>query len=133
MKKLTLRALVVAATCAVTTASAAAQNFPTDDAVLRAIWEEGTRNSQIERLAQVLLDSIGPRLTGSPGQEAAQEWAVRTYQGWGSRLQTSATEPGGSGGVAFITCTSSRPACARWTAGCSPGARRRAAGSRRPR
>jgi carboxypeptidase Q len=60
-----------------------AQTFPTGDPVVRAIWEEGTTNSQLERLAQVLLDSIGPRLTGSPGKEAAQDWAVRTYAGWG--------------------------------------------------
>jgi carboxypeptidase Q len=62
---------------------AAAQTFPTDDPVIRAIWNEGTTNSQLERLAQVLLDSVGPRLTGSPLMEAAQAWAVRTYQGWG--------------------------------------------------
>jgi carboxypeptidase Q len=62
---------------------AAAQTFPTDDPVIRAIWDEGTRNSRLEPLAQVLLDSIGPRLTGSPIMDAAQVWAVRTYQGWG--------------------------------------------------
>ena len=42
--------------------------------------EEG---SQIERLAQLLLDSIGPRLSGSPGQRSAIDWAVRMYEGWG--------------------------------------------------
>jgi hypothetical protein len=33
--------------------------------------------SQLERLAQVLTDSIGPRLTGSPGAEAAAQWSLR--------------------------------------------------------
>ena len=44
------------------------------DRVLRAIWEEGTHRSQLEPLAQALLDSIGPRLTASPGMMAAQDW-----------------------------------------------------------
>jgi carboxypeptidase Q len=74
---------LVTAMPAVMAGGAPAQTFPTGDPVLRAIWEEGTGNSQLERLAQVLLDSIGPRLTASPGQEAAQEWAVRTYGSWG--------------------------------------------------
>lgn len=63
---------------------AAAQTFPTDDAVIRRIWEEGmTERSQVERLAQVLLDSIGPRLTGSPGHQAAVQWLMDTYKRWG--------------------------------------------------
>ncbi|HQW66042.1 MAG TPA: M20/M25/M40 family metallo-hydrolase, partial [Gemmatimonadales bacterium] len=31
----------------------------------------------------MLLDSIGPRLTGSPGYMAAADWAVKTYASWG--------------------------------------------------
>jgi carboxypeptidase Q len=62
---------------------AAAQTFATEDATLRAIWHEGMENSQLERLAQVLLDSLGPRLVGSPTHEAAQDWAIRTYRSWG--------------------------------------------------
>jgi len=63
--------------------AARAQTFPTDDPVIRSIWEEGmTARSQVEPLAQVLLDSIGPRLTGSPGHLAAVEWLQRTYAGW---------------------------------------------------
>jgi hypothetical protein len=60
-----------------------AQSFPSDDPVLRQIWEEGTAGSQVERLAQVLLDSIGPRLTGTPQSEAASDWVVATYRAWG--------------------------------------------------
>jgi hypothetical protein len=62
----------------------AAQNFPTNDPVIRRLWEEGmTDRSQAGALAQVLLDSIGPRLTGSPGFTASTDWLVSLYQKWG--------------------------------------------------
>jgi hypothetical protein len=64
-------------------APAAAQTFPVDDPVLRQIWAEGMNNSQTYRLMQVLTDSIGPRLTGSPGMKAGQDWLVATYRSWG--------------------------------------------------
>ena len=61
-----------------------AQSFPTTDSVIKRMWTEGmTSSSQVYRLAQVLLDSIGPRLTGSPGHQSAIEWALKTYAGWG--------------------------------------------------
>ncbi len=60
-----------------------AQDFPSDDPVIRAIWAQGMEEgSQVERLSQALLDSIGPRLSGSPGQRAAIEWAVSMYENW---------------------------------------------------
>lgn len=60
-----------------------AQQFPTDDPVIRAIWEEGVDRSRVYELSQTLLDSIGPRLTGSPESEAASDWVVSTYRDWG--------------------------------------------------
>ncbi len=36
-----------------------------------------------EPLAQVFLDSIGPRLTGSPGYASASDWVVAQYRKWG--------------------------------------------------
>ena len=57
--------------------------FPTDDAVIRAIWTEGMDNSQAARLAQTLTDSVGPRLTGTPGMKAANDWAVSMFRSWG--------------------------------------------------
>ena len=57
--------------------------FPTDDRVIRAIWTEGMDNSQAARLAQTLTDSVGPRLTGSPGMKRANDWAVSMFQSWG--------------------------------------------------
>ena len=56
---------------------------PTTDPVIQRIYQEGMRNSQASRLAQVLMDSIGPRLTGSPANRSANEWLVKTYTSWG--------------------------------------------------
>ena len=56
---------------------------PTSDPVIQRIYQEGMRNSQAARLAQVLMDSIGPRLTGSPANRSANEWLVKTYTSWG--------------------------------------------------
>ena len=60
-----------------------AQTFPTDDPVLRAMWVEGMHNSQAMTLLQTLSDSIGPRLTGSPGSLAGQDWIKGVYSKWG--------------------------------------------------
>lgn len=72
--------------------SAQAQTFPTDDPdpVLEAIWERATEESRYHELAQVLMDSIGPRLTGSPGMDAAHQWAVETYESWGIEAENDA-------------------------------------------
>jgi len=57
--------------------------FPTSDPVLRHIFSLGMDSSHVQDLAQVLLDSVGPRLTGSPGITAASDWAIRMYRSWG--------------------------------------------------
>ncbi len=62
---------------------ARSQSFAVDDPVLRAIWAEGMERSRVEPLAQALLDSVGPRLTGSPGHDAGNAWLVAVYGGWG--------------------------------------------------
>ena len=64
-------------------AQAGAQSFAPDDPILRRIWTLGMDSSQIYRLGQVLTDSVGPRLTGTPGQKAAHDWAVAQYGRWG--------------------------------------------------
>ena len=61
----------------------AAQTFRNEDPVIRRMWDEGMKNSQAAALAQVLMDSIGPRLAGSPGFDAATDWLVKTYGQWG--------------------------------------------------
>ena len=60
-----------------------AQTFRTEDPVIRRMWEVGMEDSQTEMLAQVLMDSIGPRLAGSPELAAAQDWLVGLYDSWG--------------------------------------------------
>src|SRR5690242_16440596 len=60
-----------------------AQDNPTGDPVVQRIYDEGMHRSQASRLAQVLMDSIGPRLTGSPANRAANDWLLRTYKSWG--------------------------------------------------
>jgi hypothetical protein len=67
----------------VATASAEAQTFRTNDPVIRRMWQLGIQQSQTEALAQVLMDSIGPRLAGSPGFQSAVDWLEKTYRGWG--------------------------------------------------
>ena len=57
--------------------------FPTNDPVIRQMWAEGMERSQTLPLIQVLTDSIGPRLTGSPGIRSANDWLVAMYGKWG--------------------------------------------------
>src|SRR5690242_6145074 len=57
--------------------------FPTSDATLQRIWRLGMDSSRTEQLAQALFDSIGPRLTGSPGLTAASNWVIKMYKSWG--------------------------------------------------
>ena len=68
-----LRRLVLSAVLLLSAAPLAAQTFRNEDPVLRRMWEEGMNNSQAGALAQVLMDSIGPRLAGSPGYDAATD------------------------------------------------------------
>ena len=78
------RFLVTAVAVTVIALPAAAQTWPTNDPVLRQIWDEGmTGKSQVAALAQVLTDSIGPRLSGSPGYLAATDWVASRYRAWG--------------------------------------------------
>ena len=77
---------VLAAAIALTSPAHAQQapDFPTDDDVIRAMWDQGmTDASQVETLAQLLLDSIGPRLVGSPSNDDANDWVRSMYDRWG--------------------------------------------------
>jgi hypothetical protein len=47
------------------------------------MWQEGIEGSQAEVLAQALMDSIGPRLVGSPQLATAHDWLTRLYRAWG--------------------------------------------------
>ena len=51
--------------------------------VVDRIRAEGLENSQIEAMARHLTEVIGPRLSGSPGMMAANEWTAETMRSWG--------------------------------------------------
>jgi hypothetical protein len=78
-----LRPGMAALAVACLAAPAAAQTHTSADPVIQAIWEEGTDRSQVYELAQILLDSIGPRLTASPAATAASDWVMHMYDSWG--------------------------------------------------
>ena len=64
------------------TASYVRKTAPTDP-IIQRMYTEGMTNGQAGKLAQVLMDSIGPRLTGSPGYHRAADWIVKKYASWG--------------------------------------------------
>ena len=126
-----LSAICLLATITTTAAAQFPQptGFAVEDPILRRIWAIESDSSELPRLAQVLFDSLGPRLTASPGMTAAQNWAVATYTAWGIAARRSSTARGAAGGAARATSISSRRGSGRSKARCSRGARaHRAAG-----
>ena len=110
-----LRRLVLAsASCAAFYAApAAAQRpttFPTDDATIKRIWSIGMDSSMVQKLGQALFDSVGPRLTGSPGFLAASNWAIGQYKSWGidAKRENYGTWRGWRRGVSHIDLMSPR-------------------------
>lgn len=55
----------------------------TGDPVADRIFRLGMDSSRVQSLAQTFLDSIGPRLTGSPGMKHASDWVIKPYNSWG--------------------------------------------------
>jgi len=78
-----IRLIACIATLVALSRPARAQDNPTGDPVVQKIYDEGMKRSQAARLAQVLMDSIGPRLTGSSANRAANDWLLRVYKAWG--------------------------------------------------
>ncbi len=60
-----------------------AQPGASSDPNLQRIWRLGMDSSHVQQLSQTLFDSIGPRLTGSPGLTSASDWVMREYKAWG--------------------------------------------------
>jgi carboxypeptidase Q len=54
-----------------------------NDAIVERIIKEANENSHLEKLAYELIDSIGPRLVGTPQMTKAHDWAVAKYKRWG--------------------------------------------------
>jgi hypothetical protein len=82
-RRAVLLATVSAAALATPPAPVGAQTLAEEDPVLRQIWELAQNRSMIRSMAQSLLDSLGPRLTGSPQSEDAQAWAISLLESWG--------------------------------------------------
>lgn len=74
---------VVAAASAALSGRSDAQVMTTFDPVISRIQTVEYESSRAEQLAHVMLDSLGPRLTGSPDLKRANDWLVRTYKSWG--------------------------------------------------
>lgn len=93
-----------AAALLVVAAPAVAQDFPTEDPVIRAAWTEGMERSEAWDIGQAMLDSIGPRLTGTPAADRGNEWAVAVLSSWGvdARVETYGTWKGWERGVTHV-------------------------------
>ncbi|HEY9450569.1 MAG TPA: M20/M25/M40 family metallo-hydrolase [Gemmatimonadaceae bacterium] len=127
MRKLLVLA-VTAALIAAPHSSLTAQTFPTSDPVIKRIWALGMDSSHTERLAQSLLDSIGPRLTGTPEQKRGNDWLVAMYTSWGipARNEQYGTWRGWRRGYSHIDLISPRVRSLEGTMlGYSPGTNRK--------
>jgi carboxypeptidase Q len=98
------RFLGLAALVFASASTAGAQAFATNDAALRRIWTIGMDSSQTYPLAQALLDSVGPRLTGTPGQKAGNDWLLSRYRAWGinARAESYGTWRGWRRGITHV-------------------------------
>lgn len=83
---------------------ATAQTWAVEDPVLRRIWEIGMEQSRADRIAQVMMDSIGPRLVGTPAMERAHDWSVDLLSSWGvnARKEQYGTWLGWDRGITHI-------------------------------
>jgi len=99
-----MRRFISVAACALVAQTALAQSFPTNDSVLRRIWAIGMDSSQTYALAQALLDSVGPRLTGTPQQKAGVDWLVSRYRAFGipARAERYGTWRGWRRGISHV-------------------------------
>ncbi len=82
--------------CAVVAALAAPSLLAADRAdigTIMAIREEGIRRSKVMETAATLTDKIGPRLTGSPAMNEANEWTRQQLEQWG--MENAKVEPWG--------------------------------------
>jgi carboxypeptidase Q len=63
--------------------SAHAQDEKIDTAVISRIRNEGLNHSQVKAIAGNITDISGPRLTNSPGFNAASAWIISQLSSWG--------------------------------------------------
>ncbi len=102
--------LLTGAGNAAATQAAPALSFPSDDPVIRAIRQEGVERSQVRELGRLMMDVIGPRLTGSPAMTRANDWALEKFAEWGieARKEQYGTWQGWERGISHIDLISPR-------------------------
>ena len=54
-----------------------------DEDVNAVIRKHGLDNSEVMDIASWIIDTYGPRLTGSPGLDEATDWVVNELKSWG--------------------------------------------------
>ncbi len=82
---LLMLAFVVALPAAQQQAGAPLPPEKIDTAMNARIKAEGFDRSQIMRIAHVLTDVYGPRLTGSPNFDDSAKWAIKEMESWGMK------------------------------------------------
>ena len=72
--------------------------------MIKRIWAIGMDSSETWSLAQPFLDSIGPRLHGTPGIRSAHDWIVATYAKWGisAKNEQYGTWMGWKRGISYV-------------------------------
>ncbi|MCH8861515.1 MAG: M20/M25/M40 family metallo-hydrolase [Proteobacteria bacterium] len=63
--------------------SAGAAEEPVNLDMINRIMDQGSNHSEVMETLRQMTDEIGPRLTGSPGMRAANDWALEKFRGWG--------------------------------------------------
>ena len=107
-------------------AVARAQAAPAADPVLERIERIGRDSSRALEFLQVLSDSIGPRLTGTPQQKAGNRWLVQQYRNMGveARNEPYGTWRGWTRGTLHVDLLQPRVRTLEaWLLGWSPGTR----------
>ncbi|RYY24183.1 MAG: M20/M25/M40 family metallo-hydrolase [Sphingomonadales bacterium] len=72
---------LIAASLLLWTSPLAAQTV--DGAVLAKLIDQGTLHSEVMQTAEHLSDTIGARITNSPGMREAEKWTQEKFRGWG--------------------------------------------------
>jgi carboxypeptidase Q len=81
-----------------------------DTQIINNIRNEVAQHTQMELLAQQLVDDIGPRLMGTPQMLKANDWVRNTYQSWGIEAHNEqyGTWQGWERGETYIAMTAPR-------------------------
>ena len=78
-----MRKIFAAVLCSILVGRALPGQEHADLDMITKIRLEGFRNSKVMETSSHLMDSIGPRLTGSPNMKKANEWTRKQLEEWG--------------------------------------------------